>query len=462
MSSRTINAPGIEINEIDRSAYGDVDESQVGTLAMVLGFADKGDDYDLKWINTKTKLEQVYGIPQTEAERYFYNGCMEVLNLGGILVAGKLPYANNSLDQLVFTQYQFDTLSVQLSSVKDIFETENPQEVYLWENYDRIRDLNLAASFLYSEVLNETWWGKNIYDISAAVLDLSRRIPNKNPGALETINDISSELFEIVNYCHNNNLSSNGSLCSLFIDSPGAFPYEMLSSSTVDFARGLIGYLKDTCTFRTENQPLADRLLNANFYSSVNNLQDVLSQKDTEVSPEISALREDILPMYPDMDSLLGAYLKTVPMSTIEDSYFQLSSLLQDTECSTYVESKIPLSVATILFEAPNTELKQFDDNITSMIELRNSKLPKTSLMPYSTFDDLTTGNKKAPSNGMYIVDITRQKYQKDAKGNQYIGLVPVVTTAANALYYMNYLVSGKNTYRNENTVSAIRNSMGS
>lgn len=57
MSSRTINAPGIEINEIDRSAYGDVDESQVGTLAMVLGFADKGDDYDLKWINTKTKLE---------------------------------------------------------------------------------------------------------------------------------------------------------------------------------------------------------------------------------------------------------------------------------------------------------------------------------------------------------------------------------------------------------------------
>lgn len=63
MSSRTINAPGIEINEIDRSAYDDVDNSMVGTLAMVLGFADKGDDYDVKWINSQSKLDQVYGVP---------------------------------------------------------------------------------------------------------------------------------------------------------------------------------------------------------------------------------------------------------------------------------------------------------------------------------------------------------------------------------------------------------------
>lgn len=53
--ARRINAPGIEVNEIDRSRYNQtVDNSTVGTASLVLGFADKGDDYNVKWINTMT------------------------------------------------------------------------------------------------------------------------------------------------------------------------------------------------------------------------------------------------------------------------------------------------------------------------------------------------------------------------------------------------------------------------
>ena len=457
MSSRTINAPGIEINEIDRSAYDSVDNSMVGTLAMVLGFADKGDDYDVKWINSVAKLEQVYGIPQTEAERYFYNGCVEVLNQGGILVAGKLPYANNSLDMLAFTQYQFDRNLVPLSSVQDIFYSTNPGEIYVRENYDRIYDLNVNASLLYSEYLHENWWGTSIYDLSAATEDLSRRLPTRGVdlGQLSTLNEIKDALSGMTEAIKG--LSVENSLCSLFMTTNGAELSAYLPSQTFAFARGLIRHVKDTCVFKFEDQDAADMYLNPNLFSSVQNLYRMF-----DGDPELSALREDIAPLYPDMETLLGSFLRTVSLDVFRDSYWELSGLLAETELSDMVSSKIPPEVAEVYFSAPDTELKQFDDNITSMIELRSVPPARTSLMSYDQFDNLATGVSKAPTNGMYIVDITRQKYQNDLKGNQYLGIVPVVTTAANALYYMNYLVSGTGTYSRENVVSAICNTKGS
>ena len=96
------------------------------------------------------------------------------------------------------------------------------------------------------------------------------------------------------------------------------------------------------------------------------------------------------------------------------------------------------------------------------MIDIQESPLPETNLITYKDFDDLAVGSKKPPVNSMYIVDITRQRYDRDPDGNQYLGLVPVVTTAANALYYMGYLVDGSETYGRENVISAVRNSIGS
>ena len=103
--ARTINAPGIEINEIDRSAYDAVDNSMVGTLGLVLGFADKGEDYQVKWVNSLGTFEKMYGTPETEAERYLYNAVGEIVNAGGIATVGKLPYYNNVLDKFAYTEY---------------------------------------------------------------------------------------------------------------------------------------------------------------------------------------------------------------------------------------------------------------------------------------------------------------------------------------------------------------------
>ena len=106
---RTINSPGIQINEIDRSQYDSMpDYSIVGTVCFICGFTDKGQNYTIKWINTINTLVNEYGYPQTEEEKYFWNACAEVLNKGGICLAAKIPYLNESLSTLPYVQYDIN------------------------------------------------------------------------------------------------------------------------------------------------------------------------------------------------------------------------------------------------------------------------------------------------------------------------------------------------------------------
>ena len=104
---RRIDSPGIQINEIDKSQYDSMpDYSIVGTTCLICGFADKGENYSIKWINTIQTLVDNYGYPQTEEERYFWNACAEVLNNGGICLAAKLPYDNPALDTFPYVDYK--------------------------------------------------------------------------------------------------------------------------------------------------------------------------------------------------------------------------------------------------------------------------------------------------------------------------------------------------------------------
>lgn len=104
---RRIDAPGIQLNEIDKSQYDSMpDYSIVGTTCLICGFADKGENYSIKWINTIQTLVDNYGYPQTEEERYFWNACAEVLNRGGICLAAKLPYDNPALDTFPYVDYK--------------------------------------------------------------------------------------------------------------------------------------------------------------------------------------------------------------------------------------------------------------------------------------------------------------------------------------------------------------------
>ena len=99
MAKRRLEAPGIDANEIDRSRYDEtVDNSTIGTATFALGFADRGEDYTVRWINTLNSFNRYYGTPKTEAEKYLYNTVYEVLQNNGVCYVAKLPYENDSLN----------------------------------------------------------------------------------------------------------------------------------------------------------------------------------------------------------------------------------------------------------------------------------------------------------------------------------------------------------------------------
>ena len=107
MTTRKRNSPGIEINEIDRSQYyNKPDFSTVGTTTFMCGFADKGTNYKTEWINSIKTLQDTYGTPTNEVERYFYNSAIEILNTGGVLLTSKLPYFNKSKDNFAYVDYE--------------------------------------------------------------------------------------------------------------------------------------------------------------------------------------------------------------------------------------------------------------------------------------------------------------------------------------------------------------------
>lgn len=99
---RTILAPGVEIKEIDKSQYS---PAMVGTACFVMGFANKGEAYQPMEFTSRAAWTNYYGEPDNEAERYFYNACVEVLNQNGRLYCARLPYDNQSFEKMVAYKY---------------------------------------------------------------------------------------------------------------------------------------------------------------------------------------------------------------------------------------------------------------------------------------------------------------------------------------------------------------------
>lgn len=112
MALRTLMSPGVEIHEIDKSGYT---PTMAGTAVYLKGFSPKGEAYKPFEVTSRSAFEQIFGTPDTEAERYFYAGACETLNQGGRLFAARLPYDNASFEKMVGIKYtvacDYDTLS---------------------------------------------------------------------------------------------------------------------------------------------------------------------------------------------------------------------------------------------------------------------------------------------------------------------------------------------------------------
>ena len=93
MAKRTINSPGVEIRERDLSLRV---PTGAGTNVYVTGFSDQGPIDEVVDITSLTEFEQIYGIPKTPAERYFYHTVKSTLNSTARLKVNRIPYGSGS------------------------------------------------------------------------------------------------------------------------------------------------------------------------------------------------------------------------------------------------------------------------------------------------------------------------------------------------------------------------------
>ena len=66
--ARTIQSPGVEINEVDLSLRPVI---PTGTTVLIPGFAAQGPTDEVFEVTSFSEFETVYGKPTNAAERYF-------------------------------------------------------------------------------------------------------------------------------------------------------------------------------------------------------------------------------------------------------------------------------------------------------------------------------------------------------------------------------------------------------
>lgn len=91
--------------------------------------------------------------------------------------------------------------------------------------------------------------------------------------------------------------------------------------------------------------------------------------------------------------------------------------------------------------------LRSIDSELSDIATIEGGKIPM--LYDLSAIDELRSDEAKVPANTFLIVDTTGATYNRvvedTRKGwkREVIGIIPVVTTAANALYVQNYINPG-------------------
>ncbi len=91
--ARTIESPGVQISEIDLSLRPVV---PTGTNILVAGFAPQGPTDEIIQVTSLSEFTNIYGAPQTPAERYFYHSVAPLFNTQANVYTYKLPYGSNN------------------------------------------------------------------------------------------------------------------------------------------------------------------------------------------------------------------------------------------------------------------------------------------------------------------------------------------------------------------------------
>ena len=138
-TNRTINSPGVQITETDLSQIAPIGGA---TNILVPGYASQGPTDEIIMISSQDELEQVYGMPETPAERYFYYSCKEVLNSPATLLTTRLAYGSANGD--AFSD-KFSALLYPVSATATGFNIAAPTSIVLNQTqYNNIVQNNIT------------------------------------------------------------------------------------------------------------------------------------------------------------------------------------------------------------------------------------------------------------------------------------------------------------------------------
>jgi hypothetical protein len=196
--ARSINSPGVQITETDLT----VNTQLVGgTTVFAMGYAPQGPTDEVLSITTASDLEQIYGIPQTPAERYFHYTCREILNSSATLLTTRFPYGSgfgdgfdNKYTGLFFPVIESvttiglgvsgtDSLSAtELSStVVDGYEVGQPVQISFDEQtYNDMLQNNVSWTNTLSSSTASFNSTTNFIDAGIVVLNTSQTTINQN------------------------------------------------------------------------------------------------------------------------------------------------------------------------------------------------------------------------------------------------------------------------------------------
>jgi hypothetical protein len=121
-SISSLSAPGVEVREYDQSIRI---QSNTGTTIFVPGFAQQGPVEEIIQISSISDFENVYGIPTTAAERYFYYTVLSLLENSGqgtTILCSRLSYGSGEGDNVAtaYTLHAYPAIPVtkNLSNTK--------------------------------------------------------------------------------------------------------------------------------------------------------------------------------------------------------------------------------------------------------------------------------------------------------------------------------------------------------
>lgn len=111
------------------------------------------------------------------------------------------------------------------------------------------------------------------------------------------------------------------------------------------------------------------------------------------------------------------------------------------------------------MLDTKYTDFRVVDDSLTSYVSIHSDISGKNEIMSFDNYDKFLIKQLRVPLNKIYIVDKTRGKYEKDSFGNEILGIVPVLVSPTNALFYQNVIEKSNSLLSDYNVISKVRNS---